>query len=149
MNSAYDPYGNLKWQYTPYDVNTLTYYSYRSPDTSKPKTVTVYDILGRALSVTATDGSTLTEQYVYHVGYTVRTDAKSNQQMTNYDIQGRALSIVPPTGPQVTYGYDKLDRLISALRGGATVYLSYDLVGRKIEMDDPDMGNNWQYTYRC
>ena len=62
------------------------------------------------------------------------------------DIWGRTVQVIPPTGPSVTYDYDTLDRMTSAVRGNVTTTLTYDLAGRKTGMFDPDMGS-WSYTY--
>lgn len=56
--------------------------------------------------------------------------------------------------PEVTFTYDALGNMLTASRGGATVKLKYDKAGRKIGMDDPDMGTRgnldddlWGWTY--
>ncbi len=51
-----------------------------------------------------------------------------------------------PAGPAVAYSYDVEDQLLQVQRGGATTSLSYDLGGRKLQMNDPDMGV-WNYAY--
>ncbi|MEJ2737434.1 MAG: hypothetical protein P8189_28405, partial [Anaerolineae bacterium] len=46
-----------------------------------------------------------------------------------------------------TYGYDPLDNLTAVTDTlGITTTMQYDMLGRKIEMDDPDMGR-WYYDY--
>ncbi len=46
-----------------------------------------------------------------------------------------------------TYGYDRLDRLTSVSDAlGNSTSLTYDTLGRKLTMTDPDMGA-WVYTY--
>jgi RHS repeat-associated protein len=74
------------------------------------------------------------------------TDAMTNTTRSQYDVWGRAAQVIPPVGPGVSYAYDVRDRLTSASRGGAVAGLAYDYAGRKIWMDDPDMGE-WRYAY--
>jgi YD repeat-containing protein len=65
---------------------------------------------------------------------------------TKSDVWGRVTKVTPPTNPYVSYTYDAADRLLTTVRGGATITLSYDFGGRKTGMADPDMGS-WNYTY--
>jgi len=46
----------------------------------------------------------------------------------------------------VSYTYDPADHLTSALYGNALTSLSYDIAGRKLTLDDPNMGL-WSYAY--
>lgn len=94
------------------------------------------DTLGCPWTVTAPDGTVTTST----------TDAKSHTHTTVTDIRGRTLSVTPPTGPAVTFTYDPLGNMLTALRGGAEMTLTYDNAGRKLTMDDPDLGD-WIYGY--
>ncbi len=142
VNTWYDAYGNVIEQSVPYDVSPGS--GYRTPDTSRASTVKQYDVLGWLKKVIAPDGTSTTYTYL---DLAVRlTDANGHSTVTRMDDWGRTVEVEPPAGPGVSYTYDEVDRLLSASRGGATVSLSYDLGGRKIAMNDPDLGN-WTYTY--
>ncbi len=56
--------------------------------------------------------------------------------------------MTPPTGPAVAFTYDPLGNMLTASRGGAVMSLTYDKAGRKLTMNDPDMGF-WQYSYNA
>ncbi|MFT3890486.1 MAG: RHS repeat-associated core domain-containing protein [Anaerolineales bacterium] len=107
-------------------------------------TLTEYDILGRALTVTQPNGNLV--QYSYGDLSTTVTDPKTNSTTTTADVWGRTTSVDAPTGPDVSYTYDVLGRLLSAARGGVTTSITYDSAGRKLNMTDPDMGY-WTYDY--
>ncbi len=109
-------------------------------------TTTSYDALGRPLTMTAPDGTSTS--YAYNGLTTTVTDAKNHSTVSVSDILGRTLSVTPPTGPGVVYDYDEVGNLLTATRGGATVTLTYDQAGRKLTMDDPDMGD-WIYAYNA
>ena len=115
---------------------------------------TAYDSLGRPSTVTAPD--TTVTNYAYDGLKVTVTDANSNATSTTTDILGRTVFVDAPIGPDIAFGYDDLGNLTSATRGGATTKMKYDLAGRKIGMDDPDMGTRgsllddqwgWAYSY--
>jgi YD repeat-containing protein len=134
----------------PYAVTTGFYF--HQQDSGQPSTRTTYDILGRTLTRTATDGTQITQSYwdayVNEVPYLFSrvTNALGNGTTTRSDIWGRVSLVTPPSGPTVGYTYDAADRLLTTVRGGATTTLGYDFGGRKTSMSDPDMGS-WSYTY--
>ncbi len=109
-----------------------------APGGSAFYTTTTSDALGRPVTVTAPNGNQTS--YAYDGLMSTVTDAKGYSTTTTTDVWGRVLSITPPTGPSVTYTYDGLNNLITALRGGVTTEIKYDRAGRKVGMDDPDMG---------
>ena len=74
------------------------------------------------------------------------SDANAQTTCTLTDLLGRVRRVSPPLGPQVVYSYDVEDQLVVATYGGASTLLSYDLGGRKLGMDDPDLGS-WSYAY--
>ena len=115
-------------------------------------TTTESDVLGRPLTITAPNGNEAS--YTYNGLVSTVTDAKGNSTSTTTDVWGRVISVTPPTGPDVTYSYDVLNNLKTTRRGGVTTEIKYDNAGRKIGMDDPDMGmagiigdNLWGWTY--
>ncbi|MCZ2290060.1 MAG: hypothetical protein LC138_14600, partial [Anaerolineales bacterium] len=148
----YDGMGRQTSTVTNGVTTTSTFNAYGKPLTqSMPHTTgawyyttTEYDSMGRAISVTAPDGSATT--YNYNGLTTSVTDANGHTHTTVTDILGRTLSVTPPTGPAVAFTYDAVGNMLIASRGGAVMSLTYDKAGRKKTMDDPDMGF-WQYDY--
>jgi YD repeat-containing protein len=143
VDAWYDGYGQVIEQTVPYEVNTGSYFHTRS--TSAASTRTQYDVLGRPQVVYATDNSPT--GYNYEDLKVTRTDALGHATQTFFDVWGRTVQVLPPAGPGVTYTYDEADHLVQAVRGGATTSLYYDKAGRKIELDDPDLGSHWLYLY--
>ncbi|MBI5295074.1 MAG: hypothetical protein HY869_06330 [Chloroflexi bacterium] len=118
-------------------------------------TVTTQQPDGRTTTVTSPDGTSVT---TYTNGLTTTvTDPRGNITTSVKDVWGRTTQVTPPsgTGPFVSYTYDPLGNMLTATRGGATVALKYDSAGRKVGMDDPDMGvrgtlsdDLWGWTYQ-
>ncbi|MEW5986447.1 MAG: RHS repeat-associated core domain-containing protein [Chloroflexota bacterium] len=142
--------------------------------TTKDHTTTTYDDAGRVWQVTGPDSQTITTTYEVPGGWTGSVGrgawqqkvVNSNDDVTlhTYDAYGRldwvgqkddggwcnALQVT-------TYDYDVLDHLKTVTRGGyvcGTGYtpgsvftqMTYDALGRKLDMTDPDMGR-WDYSY--
>lgn len=105
---------------------------------------TAYDILGRTLSVTQPNTNTVS--YVYGDLTTTVKDPKLVPTTSTMDVWGRTTFVDAPEGPDITYTYDVLNQLKTTVRGGKTTTINYDAAGRKLDMDDPDMGF-WQYEY--
>ena len=147
-DTYYDAYGQVVQQSMPYDVDGQTGFS----RTGSYLTTTAYDVLGRTVAITHTDETTQTFAYsatlLSGIPYLESTavDAKGNTTLSRGDVWGRAARVIPATGPGVDYGYDAAGRLITATYGAAESRLWYDLAGRKLKMDDPDMGV-WAYEY--
>ena len=123
-------------------------------DNSYAHSHTVLDELGRPVTVTAPDGTAAEYSYdlypnpinsILQARITV-TDAENHTTVSYTDIWGRTALVDAPDGPGVDYTYDVSDRLVEVTYGIATTMLQYDLAGRKLSMDDPDMGY-WAYTY--
>jgi RHS repeat-associated protein len=126
---------NETWSSTPYQGSETKYY-----------TKATTDVLGRTKTITAPDNTTTT--YAYDDQQTQVTDALGHITTTNTDLRGRTTSVQPPAGPSVNFTYDDMDRLLTSTRGGAVVTFGYDQSGRKISMDDPDLGV-WSYSYNA
>jgi YD repeat-containing protein len=114
-------------------------------------TTTTVNPSARTVTVTAPDGPPTSTNGLA----ATLTDARNNSTTTTKDVWGRVVSVAPPMGPGVTYTYDELNHLKTATRGGVTMAMKYDNAGRKIGMDDPDMGtlgtttdDNWAWTYQ-
>ena len=107
--------------------------------------VFTYDALGRQLTQTRA-GSTMTFEYDAVGNRTKRTDYMGRETTYEYDVLNRLKKInylqnfngVPSQVPiqTVTYNYDDLSRLVSAINEAGTVSFTYDNRGRlKTETD--------------
>jgi RHS repeat-associated protein len=154
-HTTYNAQGLKAQEYVPY---TATFsWNYVAVDTSKPKTGYAYEALGRVTVVTHTDGTTVCTSYD---GYrTLARDENSHQKLSENDAFGRLIRVKEYTGTYAspnwsatayattTYGYnlsDGLTRVTDTL--GNTTAITYDALGRKTAMNDPDMGR-WSYAY--
>jgi len=150
-DQAYDAYGRVVRQSIPYSIAPIS--GKATPDLNQAATQTQYDLLGRPVAITAPNGIVTTSDYdivsVPSLGWvyaTTVTDAKGAVTTQYKDAQGNLVRVVPAEGPGVEYVYDDSNRLSSAIYGGNSTTLTYDLAGRKLTMDDPDMGL-WTYQY--
>lgn len=133
------------------------------PYLSRPYIETQYDTMGRVTKVVGTDYTET--NYAYDVDaaaqttLTTVTDANENTTVTHTDVWGRTTEVHPPSDPWTSYTYDVANQLIqvdlmdynewyqaSMVIPGFTTTLEYDQAGRKIYMDDMDMGH-WEYIY--
>jgi YD repeat-containing protein len=135
----YDNLGRAFETVLPYDT-TAPQYRYSR---------TAYDELGRPVSVTAPDNSVT--QYAYNGRTTSVTNANGQVTQKVRNSQGQVVSVTNAHGTAdasaMAYEYDvwgNLTKTIDAL-GNATT-LTYDLRGRKVTMNDPNLGV-WSYTY--
>ncbi|MBN1427227.1 MAG: hypothetical protein JXB07_02505 [Anaerolineae bacterium] len=157
VDYQYDDNGRLIKQTVPYAIGAWTSWG-SSPTPWRGQaidghevTTTSYDDLGRPEQVTAPD-LTVTG-YEYGDLYTTVTDPRGTHTTSYSDIWGRTTLVEALEGANVRYHYDVADRLVRVdqlstgpLAKMITTTLSYDLAGRKIEMNDPDMGV-WSYSY--
>ena len=130
----------------------LPYFS-GSPRPEPPKT-TVYDGLGRVVSVTLPDGSATT--YSYDGLVTTITDANGHLTREYRDVFDRVVRVERPNsdGTHVTtYEYDPLGRKVAIKdpkynAGEASVYtgMAYDSLGRLVLQTDPYAGRT-SYVY--
>jgi len=130
-------------------------------DTSKPYTSINYDVMGRVVEIINSDGSYST--IIYDSWKTTSIDENGHKQSAYADAFGRLIKKEEYSGadgrsthyPQSVYNlyattlytYDSEGNLtqVSDSMGNMTS-ISYDVLGRKISMDDPDMGF-WEYKY--
>jgi len=120
-------------------------------DPNVPYVETTYDGRGRPKTVTRPDGEhgtvTITSTWI-GLSTTVR-DPDGRQKTEKKDYLGRVIEVREhtETGPQVTtYQYNAAGDLLEVTAHGNTTTMTYDTLGRKIAMQDPDMGA-WSYTY--
>ena len=123
-----------------------------------------YDILGRVTRTTLPDGSTGSASYT---GLTItttndhghtRTETRNalNRLVEVRDNQG-VTGASATEKARVTYAYDALGNLTSltshhqsgdTVSSNVTTTITYDALGRKVSMNDPDKGA-WSYAYNA
>ncbi|MFP4345332.1 MAG: DUF6443 domain-containing protein, partial [Anaerolineales bacterium] len=118
-----------------------------------PHTFAEYDALGRVVRTTNPDG---TQSTVHYAGRTVTAvDANGHYRRSSSDAFGRLVQVEEYDGtyPHGTlyatthYAYDERDNLLTVTdHQGTLTEMTYDTLGRKIAMHDPDMGD-WSYAY--
>lgn len=123
-------------------------------------TATDYDARGRALTITTPDEdqADATTTYLYNGYATTITDADGTARTLTRDHLDRILVITEhtDTGDQIThYDYNaagEMTEVRNALYGAAAnpdkfkIVMDYNSLGRKISLEDPDMGI-WTYSY--
>ncbi|MBI5653894.1 MAG: hypothetical protein HZC40_26115 [Chloroflexi bacterium] len=146
-NTAYTARGEMLRASNPYTL-TVTGGAYQTPDWNKPSTARRYDAIGRTLTITNTD--TTTQNFAYNQWETTFTDANNHQRKTIADAYGRTTQVQEfNLGSTYTtnYAYDRLNRLTQVTdHAGNVTTMTYDWLGRKLAMNDPDMGG-WDYRY--
>ncbi len=146
----------------PYTGTTLgTYQVFNWITPPQPVTRTAYDGLGRVTKITQPDNSTV--ETVYHGRRTAVLDPLGRQTLSVADAFGRLSSSQQFTGTYAknpptpgwndppyataTYAYNVRDQLETVTGpDGAVTDPSYDLLGRKTQLIDADMGT-WTYDY--
>lgn len=125
---------------------TMNYYA---SDSLIRWTQNSYDDLGRpTVSVAPDHGQT---SYTYNGRTVSSVNPKGQKQTQQQNSQGQTVSIINADGSAdtstVTYTYDPFSNLATTKDSlGNVVTMSYDLLGRKTGLADPDMGN-WTYSY--
>ncbi|WP_160317527.1 RHS repeat-associated core domain-containing protein [Ornatilinea apprima] len=154
VDYIYDDYGRVTHQSMPYAVTPASGYHTPSAPASE-YTVTDYDLRGRVVAVTPPNGAGQTISYgMAYQGdlgptFTIdSSDANGHTTQTLKDAWERVVKVIPEEGSPVSYAYDGLGKLVATTTGVGTVAIQYDLGGRKLSMNDPDMGN-WSYTYNA
>lgn len=119
-----------------------------------PHTTTSYDALGRITSVTYPDSTS--ETFSYSGLWTTMIDRNNHQKLEEKDAFGRLVQVNEYTGSgpytwyaATTYQFDERDLLFQVIDDdvqGQQTSIGYDGFGRKISMNDPDMGS-WSYEY--
>lgn len=112
-------------------------------------TETSYDALGRAIQVTSPGSITAYTQYNGLI--TTSIDPNGNKVARTTDGLGRMKYVQEYNGDVLyattSFAYDVADRLKTTTDAQNNVTtLTYDHLGRKVIMDDPDMGH-WTYEY--
>jgi RHS repeat-associated protein len=174
VSVAYDARGLDVCRTAPYGEDAYVYNGqtpFRSAAcTTKPRTTTTYDALGRVTNVKAPDDTTTRMVYEVATNITVgehnrflRTlayDGNNNLTVRLSDVFGRQVLVREFTASgayaDTRYGYGVRDELVTVTTSEASdnqskptlreTLITYDQLGRKIGMTDPDMGM-WWYNY--
>lgn len=112
-------------------------------------TTTTYDILGRVTAVRTPDGNQVTTAYA-GLRTTIR-DQRNNPTAQVRNGKGELVSTVDANGMQTDFAYTADGNLRSVNRNAGNGVISnsfvYDVLGRKIQQNDPDTGNTlFQYN---
>ncbi|MDX8412206.1 MAG: SpvB/TcaC N-terminal domain-containing protein, partial [Mariprofundaceae bacterium] len=137
VNTTYDGLGRVASKSRPYAEGTPSY--------EMAYTSYAYDNIGRAVSMTAPDGSV--SQTAYDGLTTTSTNPLGQTRSEIKNSQGQLVQVIDAMGGSMSYEYDtfgNLTQTVDALNNITT--MAYDIRGRKTAMSDPDMGN-WTYTY--
>ncbi|MFH1055157.1 MAG: toxin TcdB middle/N-terminal domain-containing protein, partial [Candidatus Altiarchaeota archaeon] len=144
-NVYYNNIGGVREQSIPYLGDKTDAYSTPQAVLS---TKIGYDIVGRVANVTNTDGTVKKQAFDR---WTVSAwDEKGNRKDYVLDGYGMVAQVREYNGGDVyatSYGYDAQDNLVEIMDNhGNQFKFTYDSLGRKIGMDDPDLGV-WTYEY--
>ncbi|MGI9301336.1 MAG: FG-GAP-like repeat-containing protein, partial [Gammaproteobacteria bacterium] len=143
VNAVYDYQGRLLRQSRPYFSGNRPQHwtQYR------------YDDLSRVTTMTepAPNGGTMTSRYQYNGLVTTATDPKNKHTRTTRDVRGLIVAVHDHSrigsSPSMRYAYDADGNLIRTQDvNNNRIDLTYDRLGRKVAMRDPDMGT-WRYHY--
>jgi RHS repeat-associated protein len=172
VDKRYDGLGQVTQESQPRYVSQSgsAFWAYTAPGTNLYNpTLTSYDGLGRPTQVQAPDTTLTSLAYSIAEGYrtATTTDARYHRTVQQSDVFGRLRVVQEDSGnnnqgPEpgeggyllyatTTYAYSPLDLLTQvADNAGNLTTMSYDSLGRKTSMHDPDMapsGVNWTYQY--
>jgi RHS repeat-associated protein len=110
-----------------------------------------YNHLGRVIkkSSPGSDGKDLIESNIKYDGLKIETTNSENQKKTLIqDALGRTIKVEQEEDTYVSTKYDNFDNIIETDANGIKTKMTYDELGRKIAMEDPDMGE-WSYEYNA
>ncbi len=148
---------------TQYDIRglvtqtSLPYIQGSESATGRWRTMT-YDALGRLTKTTNPDNTS--SIVCYNAWTTTSLDPKLHKKVQTKDALGRLVTVQEYTGTgsatdcsggtlyaTTSYSYDRLGNLLGVTDAKGNVSsMTYDTLGRKLTMHDPDMGD-WSYTY--
>jgi RHS repeat-associated protein len=144
VDTQYNNLGQTVKKTTPYIIAANAAPSFFAQSFTQPYTSFAYDVIGRILTTTSANQTSISQTYADLT--TTVVDPQLNTTTTTLDVWGRTKIVSPPAGPGITYTYDVLNRLTDVDRAGNNTHIEYDILGRKVSMDDPDMGF-WEYEY--
>jgi RHS repeat-associated protein len=102
-------------------------------------TTFTYDVLGRVVTETLPDNSTMT--HAYHGLVTSDTNGLNQTRTVTKNSQGNVVSVTDAANSTTSYLYDPFGNLIRTIDPmGNMVTATYDVRGRKIASNDPNLG---------
>ncbi|MBI5466531.1 MAG: RHS repeat protein, partial [Candidatus Kerfeldbacteria bacterium] len=157
--TEYNSKGQIIKKYLPYFVEESA--DYLSPNFSTPHSHFTYDALGRVIQTTNPDSSY--SSTVYSAWSVSSIDPNGHKTAKFFDGWGRIIKVLEFEGSDgrskdypyqdygfyaaTTYQYDAQGNLTQLTDNqNNTTRICYDSLGRKLQMDDPDMGV-WHYEY--
>ena len=153
--NVYDAFGRVAKAFYPTTEGTGSKSTFSKSFDNVSPTVTVYDVLDRATSVTLPDNSTTTTAYTVdngsHALVTTVTDALHNVQATHTNGSGKTLKSIQKSGPDgeitTSFEYDGIQRLVRVTDTEGNVTTStYDMGDRRTEVNHPASGIT-SFTY--
>ena len=153
--NVYDAFGRVAKAFYPTTEGTGSKSTFSKSFDNVSPTVTVYDVLDRATSVTLPDNSTTTTAYTVdngsHALVTTVTDALHNVQATHTNGSGKTLKTIQKSGPDgeitTSFEYDGIQRLVRVTDTEGNVTTStYDMGDRRTEVNHPASGIT-SFTY--
>ena len=153
--NVYDAFGRVAKSFYPTTEGTGSKSTFSKSFDNVSPTVTVYDVLDRATSVTLPDNSTTTTAYTVdnssHALVTTVTDALHNVQATHTNGSGKTLKTIQKSGPDgeitTSFEYDGIQRLVRVTDTEGNVTTStYDMGDRRTEVNHPASGIT-SFTY--
>ena len=153
--NMYDAFGRVAKSFYPTTEGTGSKSTFSKSFDNVSPTVTVYDVLDRATSVTLPDNSTTTTAYTVdngsHALVTTVTDALHNVQATHTNGSGKTVKSIQHSGPDgeitTTFEYDGIQRLVRVTDTEGNVTTSvYDMGDRRTEVSHPASGIT-SFTY--
>ncbi|MDP3789385.1 MAG: toxin TcdB middle/N-terminal domain-containing protein, partial [Candidatus Omnitrophota bacterium] len=142
----YDSRGQVKEKYLQYPVPASE--NYVAPNYAQLKVRYIYDSVGRVIRTIRPDA---VSSYGEYEGWMVTAiDENGHKIKQEKDAFGRLIKVTEYNGAAeyiTQYQYDTLGNLTKTIdaESNATT-ITYDSLGRKSSMDDPDMGH-WVYEY--
>jgi len=145
----YDSRGQIIKKYLPYyeaEGAAPAWGAPVQPPVEVPFTQYFYDPMGRTIKTIRPDGKV--SQNIYTATTTETINEKGQRNKITKDEYGKIIIVEEANGNQMHYQHDILGNLteVTDCQGNEFI-MRYDSLGRKIGMDDPDMGPNWEYIY--
>ena len=153
--NVYDAFGRVAKAFYPTTEGSGSKSTFSKSFDNVSPTVTVYDVLDRATSVTLPDNSTTTTAYTVdngsHALVTTVTDALHNVQATHTNGSGKTVKTIQKSGPDgeitTSFEYDGIQRLVRVTDTEGNVTTStYDMGDRRTEVNHPASGIT-SFTY--
>ena len=153
--NVYDAFGRVAKAYYPVTEAVGSKTTFNKTFDNVSPTVTVYDVLDRAMKVTLPDNTETKTEYSTDAGsntlVTTVTDALGGKQATYTDGSGRTVKTEQLSGPDGTittsFEYDGIDRLVKVTDTEGNVTTSvYDMGDRRTEVSHPASGIT-SFTY--